>query len=122
DSAKAVGCTGLEGYIIPGDVHPLATAQEKAANLWDPMDKDPKSDYYGSGNFYDGSSLLRPGDPKAFICDDPVNFEGCDTGPLWDFSFQRVKQVMGKGDIYNLPAEVRDRRFFFQQYAVALVR
>ncbi|MGZ3421165.1 MAG: hypothetical protein ACXVEE_25040 [Polyangiales bacterium] len=111
DSVKAKGCTGLEGYIIPGPEHPLATAQEKAANLWDP-----------AFNLYDGSSLLRPGDPKAIICDDPTTYEGCDLGPLWDFSFQRVKQVMGKGDVFNLPAEIRDRRFFFQKFAVALVR
>jgi len=42
--------------------------------------------------------------------------------PLWDGTYQRVIDVFGKSDVFNLPPAARDRRFFFQQYSLALVK
>lgn len=147
DTAKAVNCTGLEGYLIPGPALSFATPLEKTL-------------FVGTMSPYN-TTLLRPGDPKAIICNDvdaahvfdPVAAHAspsthlagnalypstdstgattwknhkapsdCDSGPLWDFAFRRVNSVLGKGDVFNLPSELRDRRFFFQQFSYALVK
>src|SRR5205085_2254921 len=34
----------------------------------------------------------------------------------------RVIQFLGKGDVFNLPPPVRDRRYFFRLYSLALVK
>jgi hypothetical protein len=52
-------------------------------------------------------------------CNSTVDGPG---GPLWDASLQRVLRIMGKGDIFNLPSDVRDRRYFFRWYAIALIK
>jgi hypothetical protein len=44
------------------------------------------------------------------------------TGDIFATSFNRVVQFFGKGEVLNLPVEVRDVRFFFKQYVIALVK
>jgi hypothetical protein len=41
---------------------------------------------------------------------------------MFDGSFQRVLQVLGKGNIFALPAQARDRRYFFQKWSEAYVK
>src|SRR5262249_48887908 len=70
----------------------------------------------------------KPGDPRTWFCDDPTTKTSCNStvdgpgGPLWDHSMLRVLRILGKGDIFNLPSDVRDRRYFFRIYSIALVK
>ena len=133
DSAKADGCTGLEGYIIPGSPVGLgATPGEQTLFDWSgghtPTDIADPSHTGGDVNSPYAQSFLIPGDPAAYICDDPINRTGCvpaNAGipaPLWDTAFRKVREVLGHGDLYSLPVDVQDRRFFFKMYTIALAR
>src|SRR5262249_35426761 len=60
------------------------------------------------------------GDLVGGLCDgDPVTGS---RNPLWDGPYQNLIDIFGRGDIYNLPPGLRDRRFFFQQYTIALTK
>ncbi len=143
-----VGCTGLEGVLITGPKSSgcLGTYTVPAPPAKPFCTPDASVHPYLNGDltkqmagtfFGIFGSLLKPGDPKIVICEspsaavtgdtstcmsasgDPINDPGF---PLWDGAYQRVINVFGKGDIFNLPPAVRDRRFFFQQYSLALVK
>jgi hypothetical protein len=113
-SAAAPGCTGFEGLMIPGPA---------------PAGTDPvvAKMYAGTSDPY-VRSYLKPGDPRALFCNDPATQNDCNAtvdgpgGPLWDASLVRVILVLGKGDLFKLPADVRDRRYFFRWYSIALIK
>jgi hypothetical protein len=82
-----------------------------------------------------GSLGLKPGKPEVAFCMDATGdfanggYAWCGvsdayglSGALWDTSFQRVRQVLGKGNVLNLPPELRDRRFYFRMYVLALLK
>jgi hypothetical protein len=48
--------------------------------------------------------------------------EGGGSGPLFSTSFARVLQVLGNGNVANLPPDAQDVRFFWKQYFLALVQ
>jgi hypothetical protein len=127
----AAGCTGFEGMVT------LA-----AANTGNPQyDKLRQRDVLVNGAAAplsvnaDLGIGFHPGDPAILFCSDPgdikasldagkdpAQVDGCVTGPVWDTAFKRVVSILGQGDVDHLPAEMRDRRYFFRQYGVALVK
>ncbi len=140
---RAAGCTGLEGMLLPGPLLGLVPGTGK----FDPGDLDAISAAQsGSPRLYGylvpRGGYLKPSDPITIICDDPEgvlasNLNGSDFAaagcngdsananpglPLWDGTYQRVIDVFGRSDVFNLPPAARDRRFFFQQYSLALVK
>jgi hypothetical protein len=116
----AAGCTGMEGFIIPQTLDPAAPANIQALQVpFNPA-------------FLGFTTLMRPGDPIAMFCADAgtYNFTYCG-GPtdnaglsssLWDGTFKRVLQVLGRGQILNLPPEARDRKFYLKIFARAYIK
>jgi hypothetical protein len=125
----AEGCTGLEGFILPSK----------------PDSDDPRMNRISFGNyaraFFGYVTVLKPGDPKATFCSDPsepkvsgisprypVDYKNpngwsdCRTVSLWDGSWQKIVEVLGKGEVGNLPPEARDRKWFFKIWARAYVK
>ncbi len=114
------GCTGFEGFVTasPATTDPnlnvLALGQNAAL-------VNPKM-----------TLGLKPGHPQATICLDAngdlaTGYYDCAApaganGDLFSTSFTRVLQVLGKGKTSNLPNDVRDVRFFWKQYVIALVK
>jgi hypothetical protein len=111
---NASDCTGLEALVIPG--------------LPYPGDPPGITGMLDSAGFY-YSSLLKPGDPYNAFAWDPgsaylttVNYAGGGQGYFWDNALQTVIQVLGKGDVFHIPSEMRDRRYYFRWWAIALVK
>jgi hypothetical protein len=124
----AAGCTGFEGAITP--------AKKDTGN--------PKIDKLslgvGARAWFGYVTVLKPGDPKIAFCDDPTEmlgsgletnpglfknpngFSHCSVASLWDGSFQRVLEVLGNGNVANLPTEVRDRKWYFKIWALAYTK
>jgi hypothetical protein len=147
-ATAAVGCTGLEGALITGPkatgcmgVYTPATATTPSACASNPaLTPAGLSGWVKqmAGTFFGiFGSFLKPGDPVSVICDQPFNAIAGDTTTcmsgsgdpindptfaLWDGAYQRVINVFGKADVFNLPPAARDRRFFFQQYTLALTK
>ena len=96
----------------------------------DPTQTDPNNYWdvgYNFGNVSD--SGLRPGTPYAIMCMDPGIYNFCGAPSLYgqyadllDASLAQVLQIMGDGDINNLPSGVGDRRYFFMMYNRALAK
>jgi hypothetical protein len=108
------GCTGLEGILIP-----YAGGTDFAPDLL-----NPASNWDTNGD-YDPATSLSPGDPKMFVCVDPATQKDCDgpgTGSMFDTLVSHVTRVMGGGNINKVPAELRDRRYYFRHFGVALVK
>jgi len=108
-STPAAGCTGFEQMMIPG-----------AAPAGTPAQIVPLYAKKRIGTAYDGS-YLKPGDPKVVFCQDPATKSGCTEDVLWDTSWSYVVATLGHGDLYKVPTEARDRRFYFRLYAFALM-
>lgn len=116
------GCTGLEGMLTP------AKADTGNPNI-DKLSIGAAAQNLGY------TTVLRPGDPAIAFCNDPsetnpAGFSYCG-GPadpvglqdtVWEGSFRRVLQVLGRGNINILPAEARDRRYYFKIWAEAYVK
>ncbi len=111
------GCTGFEGMLLPGaqistdpDVNKLELGIQATRGIF--------------------PSALRPGDPVVKFCSDPGIYNYCGDGAepvgfegsVWDGSYQRVLQILGKGKVENLPTAARDRRYFFKLWAEAYVK
>jgi hypothetical protein len=124
----AQGCTGFEGFVFPQNA-----ALSDPANLQKLM--VPTITPFGNiASSFGFTTVMRPGDPVAVFCADAGDpLSGYDTycgandtagltGSLWDASFKRVLQVMGNGQIFNLPPEVRDRKFYFKIWAHAYIK
>lgn len=110
-ATPAAYCTGFEGTIIPNGSWPN-----------DPqLDPGDYSQLADSQGFY-GLSVIQPGDPTSTFCLDVSGYSDCYSGPFWDNSLQWVVRVLGRGDINKIPAKVRDRRYFFRWFGVALVK
>ncbi len=117
----ASNCTGFEGFV---------TAMPAAATQTDlnRVRLGPDAQYLI------GSLGLKPGKPLAAFCMDAnaniqTGYHNCGSadpygrsGALWDTAFDRVREVLGKGDVHNLPPEIRDRRFFFKMYVLAMLK
>ncbi len=61
------------------------------------------------------------------LCTSVTGYQGCGApygaqGDIFSTSFARITQVLGKGNVANLPIEAQDVRFFWQQYTTALVK
>jgi hypothetical protein len=114
------GCTGFEGFVTAA-----------------PPTGDPQLDRLAIGTFVRLidpllTRGLQPGHPQAAFCLDangnvtsgyslctaPLGAEG----DLFATSLQRVVQVLGSGNVNNLPEEARDVRFYWKQYFSALVK
>lgn len=111
-------CTGFEGFLT-------------AAPPTDPG--DPNNLGVGVVKVSAGYSLgLKLGHQQATFCMDPTGdpstgYRVCAgpygaTGDVFSTSFARVVKFLGKGDVLSLPVDVRDVRFFFKQYVIALVK
>ncbi len=113
------GCTGLEGTMIPAD--PAWTN--------DPAMKKLSLPYSIARGYGYATTALRPGDPQIVICSDPGTWSYCGgtdpvgaAGTIWDTTWRRTLRILGRGDLYQLPPDVRDRRFFWKIWALAYVK
>lgn len=121
------GCTGFEGFVTA------------APTSYTTAGKTTPSQFPGNALGFDvveiNSNLflgLKPGHPAAAFCLDATGdlatgYNLCNApqgaqGNLFSTSFARVLQVMGQGNVANLPADAQDVRFFWKQYAYALVQ
>lgn len=117
------GCTGLEGFITsapPPELVPVGEPYLDRVTL-------------GVSGAASHSALkigLGPGQPQIVVCNvldgKTANHCTADTGgysgPMFSGSFSRVLEVFAKNDIHSLPNEVRDGRFFFEQWFRALTK
>lgn len=75
---------------------------------------------------------LKPGHTAATFCLDATGdlttgYNFCNApqggqGDIFATSFARVLEVMGQGQVSNLPSEAQDVRFFWSKYVTALVK
>jgi hypothetical protein len=117
------GCSGIEGMMIPawpGRTQFLKDAS--CARGGQCLDAGANFDYNVA--FY-GVSVLKPGVSTSAFCVDPGNFTDCyQDGSLSAFgnALNWVTRLLGKGNINNLPTELRDRRYYFRHFATAYVK
>jgi hypothetical protein len=116
------GCTGFEGFTTcaPKSGDPNF---DRVSVGWDDSRGYPTC----AEVHFDLIYGLKPGHPAAAFCLDATGsvdtgFKNCVTGDIWATSFKQVLSVFGKGEIDNLPYEIRDNRFFFKTYMKALVK
>jgi hypothetical protein len=105
------GCSGIEGLIIPSNgLGDFKFDGTDPGNNWD------------QGIFY-GASILKPGDIVGGFCIDPGSFTDCSvTNSPWDQAQKWVLRRLGSGILANVPSELRDRRYYFQWFAVAYLK
>lgn len=112
------GCTGMEQFITP------AMPDTGRANI-DRVSVGP--DVARALRF---TTVLKPGDPVAVFCADPGTFEHCGgatdhtgfSSSLWDGTYKRVLDYLGDGNVFNLPPEARDRKYYFKIWARAYIK
>ncbi len=116
-------CTGFEGFVTAAPPSGSPT----------PTDAD-RVRLGPNAALVIGSLGMKPGKPVVAFCMDATGdlntgYNYCGggdpygmQGAMWDTSFQRVKMMLGHGKVENLPPEIRDRRFFFKQYVIALLK
>jgi len=137
--ANAAGCTGMEGLILQS-----ATPTTACAAYGDPADQcatnpAPICANYGAycpGGFYGfgdpgyGATVLRPGGVLAVFCQnppgvgsttDPLN-GSCNIYQLWPGALTQVQTVAGLGNLFNLPQEIADVRYYFRWYGIAIIQ
>lgn len=114
----APGCTGMEQFITP--------AKPDTGN--EGIDKLSVGPQLGRALRF--TTVLKPGDPVSVFCADPGVFDHCGgatdhTGfmsSLWDGTYKRVLEFLGDGNVYNLPPEARDRKYYFKLWGHAYVK
>jgi hypothetical protein len=114
----AAGCTGMEQFITP------AKADTGKANI-DKMSVGP-----AIAQALGFTSVMKPGDPVAVFCADPGVFEHCGgstdhigfASSVWDGTYKRVLDYLANGNIYDLPPEARDRKFYFKLWGHAYIK
>ncbi len=133
----APGCTGFEAWIDEAYPNVWAYTNPSGSQVagmpvstTDATQTDPANVFdvgFNFGSFSNGG--LRPGTPYALFCMDPGVYSFCGAPSLYglsadllDASFQQVLQIMGDGDIDNLPPGAGDRRYFFMMYNRALAK
>ncbi len=128
-AAAAIGCTGLEGFLVPLDPT-LVTDPDIKKNavpfntITVGTDKPlvagtfPKIKALRSG--------LKPGHQQSVVCDtqtgNALKPSSCSSGDTFVKIFNRVLQVFGKGKIANLPIEAQDARFYWRTWSSAFVK
>lgn len=118
-AAGLLGCTGLEGFVVPLD----------AALSTDPNVKKISIAYAKRGQFPPVGRLaggMKPGHQQSVVCDalsggflDPAT---CHSGDTFQLVYNRVLNVLGRGKVANLPIEAQDARFFWRTWATGLVK
>ncbi len=107
-------CTGFEGFITPAP----PTGTKDYVNV-------------GAKNAIAINSALatglKLGHQKVIFCWDPngnlsTGYQSCTSGDTFSTSYAQVLAVFGKGKQTNLPGEVQDVRFFFQQWVTAFMK
>lgn len=114
----APGCTGFEGFAIPtspsriDDVN--LAKQAKVINAT------------GSGADYNALATLRagmkPAHQQGVFCDGPGVTQCATSGDIFVTSFNRVLKVWAHGDPTNLPANMKDNRFYFRLWSTAFFK
>jgi hypothetical protein len=124
-SKVAAGCSGFEGFVIPTDPARIDDdATLDPGNYAHPLQL--KSQAYGVPAV--GSALaplvagMKPGNQKIAFCDGP-NFTFCNTiGGTFAFSFQRLLTIWAKGNVKNLPTDMKDQRFMWKAWSLAFFK
>lgn len=130
-------CTGFEGFVTPA---PNSGATSDLSNIGIAASTITTN---GAGNNHLATGL-RPGNIYAYFCADAdgpagaipgaqgitpgFNYCGVNndpygtTGPLWKYSYNQVLKVFANGNNANLPYDIQDVRFFWQQFVTALLK
>jgi hypothetical protein len=117
------GCSGVEGLIVPGDGKAGDFSRDPVfGKTWNPEDNwDRLGKWYGP--------VIRPGDLKGALCIDPVGQTECtstvspqNSASIWQNMLHHVTWVLGGGNVYALPAEMQDVRYYFKWFGVAFVK
>lgn len=125
-SANAIGCTGFEGYAIGGmpDATDFCSGGGPRSNICDNYIAGTWAGYY-----YDAyaTSALVPGDPTSAFCQDPSQpgFTApglCVDGAMWNQARLAVLSVAGLGNPKILPQELRDYRYYFRWWGIAMIK
>jgi hypothetical protein len=115
------GCTGIEGIVHGGNADADATA----------LTYEPSQFAVGGGGpIGTVGNEFRPGNPGSQFCNDPGvgNFCGASgdiegvTSDTIGGPYQRALQYMGKGNIFNVPTEGRDLRYYFMKLNEAFAK
>jgi hypothetical protein len=124
--AQALGCTGFEGYAIAGSPDPAdnCTGSPPFGNICDNIlvaGAYAEAEYGGYG-----SSSLTPGDPTSYFCQDPSQATsdtgGCVDGAVWTNALNTVTDIVALGNPALLPWELKDRRFYFRWWGIAMIK
>jgi len=119
----AAGCTGLESMLFAGGACDVAGANAGTCGGagQPPCCSNYPDDPHGLlvDPFGVNSSVIEPGDPTSGFAD----LQGyIRSGPFWDTTLQQVVDVLGHGNILGLPAQLRDRRYFFRWFGIANIK
>jgi hypothetical protein len=114
-------CSGIEGLIIPNGAPWGGPWVDFTGDPAGP-DLDPglNADVIG---LYPG--LLKPGFLNGALCVDPGTQSDCAADPtasVFQNALTHVTRVLGGGSLANLPAELRDRRYYFKWFAIAYIK
>jgi hypothetical protein len=137
-AAQKAGCTGFEGFGISGSPEPSDGCTGTAlVNLGNGADAWSYSGpgicaNFNAGGYASfqyggyGSSALSPGDPSSYFCQDPTqawaDTGNCVDGPVWTNALQIVTNVAGGGNPNVMPWELKDRRYFFRWWGIAMIK
>jgi hypothetical protein len=122
--AQALGCTGFEGYAIGGapDAADNCTASSPPGICDNFAAGAYASLLYGGY----GSSSLAPGDPTSYFCQDPSlassDAGNCVSGAVWSNALKSVTNIAGGGNANVLPWQLKDRRYFFRWWGIAMIK
>jgi hypothetical protein len=121
--AQALGCTGFEGYAIGGASDPADGCPSGVPGICDNFAAGAyATNLYGGY----GSSSLTPGDPTSYFCQDPslasADLGNCVDGAVWTNALEFVTNVAGGGNATVLPWELKDRRYFFRWWGIAMIK
>jgi hypothetical protein len=123
--AQALGCTGFEGYAIGGspDLADNCTGAGPFPSICDNFSAGSYAALLYGGY---GSSSLSPGDPTSYFCQDPSlassDLGNCVDGAVWTNALKVVTNIVGLGNANVLPWQLRDRRYFFRWWGIAMIK
>jgi len=128
-TASYVGCSGLEGMILPNSATTYGGPALDYSNDPVTLPNIPAGGYPGInadavGGLFQ-TSILKPGDNSGAFCIDPGVESDCTYNggfSMFQNALVHVTRVLGGGVQANLPPELQDRRYYFKLFGVAYIK